>query len=104
MGGAVTTEELEARVRELESKVPRSIEASALYTVPEVMERLRCKKSTVYNLVQSGEIAHTRVGTGTGGIRVRGSDLANFIVHRTSGGPEPRGSFKHLRMDRPPKS
>ena len=47
-----------------------------LYTVAEVQEILRIGKSRAYQLVQSGEIPHVRIGKL---LRVRADDLERYL-------------------------
>ena len=47
-----------------------------LYTVAEVQEILRIGKSRAYQLVQSGEIPHVRIGKL---LRVRATDLDAYV-------------------------
>jgi excisionase family DNA binding protein len=91
---------LEARVAELEKRLgmapTAAIDADALYTAQEAAERLRCGKTNVYDLMESGELAVTRTGAGRKGLRIRGSDLLAFLDARKEGGPRPRMAFKRL--------
>ncbi|MCA9028949.1 MAG: helix-turn-helix domain-containing protein [Planctomycetaceae bacterium] len=48
-------------------------------TVREVAERLKISPSCVYQLVESGKLAHHRIGTGRGAIRISEDDLNNFL-------------------------
>lgn len=95
---------LEARVVALEARVGvtppgRSIDPDALYTVLEAADRLRCGRSNLYDLLETGELAVTRIGAGRMGLRVRGSDLIAFLDARRDGGPVDRGSsFRYLRL------
>jgi excisionase family DNA binding protein len=98
---------LEARVAELETliregdllaAVPKlSIENDTLYNVQEVALTLRCGKTNVYDLIESGQLAVTRIGNGRKGMRVRGVDLAAFLDARKEGGPAPKMRFKYLK-------
>jgi excisionase family DNA binding protein len=97
---------LEARVAELETliregvlpAVPKlSIENDTLYNVQEVARTLRCGKTNVYDLIESGQLAVTRIGNGRKGMRVRGADLAAFLDARKEGGPAPKTRFIFLK-------
>lgn len=89
--------QLEDRVAALESLLmQRPIDPNYLYTPDEIAKWLRCGKSNVYGLMTRGELACTRIGSGNGGIRVRGSDINLFLEERTSGGPSPKTNFKYL--------
>ena len=68
----------------------------ALYTPSEVAERLGCGKTNVYDLIESAALAVTRIGAGSRGMRVRGSDITDFLEARKEGGPSPRSTYKHL--------
>src|SRR4051812_32914291 len=90
--------ELEERIARLERRLAQpALEPTTLYTMAEVAERLRCGKTNVYDLVDEKALAVVRVGAGNGGLRVRGSDLIDFLDSRREGGPSPRGRFKHLK-------
>jgi excisionase family DNA binding protein len=52
--------------------------ADSLLTVKEVAARLRTSAATVYGLCASGRLAHERISTH--GIRIRASDLGDFVV------------------------
>lgn len=74
-----------------------TIDPEALYTALEAAQRLRCGKTNVYDLWDSGELAVTRTGTGKRGMRVSGADLIHFLQSRRSGGPAPKVRYKHLK-------
>jgi excisionase family DNA binding protein len=92
--------ELEALIREgvipPATRKPR-LEADRLYSAREVAEVLRCGKTNVYDLIDSGQIAVTRIGSGKKGIRVRGEDVTAFLDDRREGGPAPKTKFKFLK-------
>ena len=89
--------QLEERIAALEMIVgQRPVDPEFLYTPPEVATWLRCGKTNVYDLMNRGDLASTRVGAGRAGLRVRGSSLIAFLDERTDGGPSPRGTFKYL--------
>lgn len=100
---------LEARIAVLESLLTNSerttaattatpsIDPDTLFTAQEAAERLRCGKTNVYDLWESGELAVTNTGAGKKGKRVRGSDLIAFLDSRKEGGPQPKSRFKHLK-------
>jgi excisionase family DNA binding protein len=73
-----------------------TIEENAIYTPAEVAGLLRCSRSNVYSLIKGGDLAVIRVGAGTSGMRVAGSDITVFLESRKEGGPSPQSSFKHL--------
>ena len=66
------------------------INPSELYTVKEVIGLMKCGKSTVYNLINSQELASIRIGAFGGGVRVMGSDIEAFLGSRKTGGPQPK--------------
>lgn len=49
--------------------------------VDEVAERLSCGKRTVYNLIESGELAAMRLGR-TKGLRVSAEAVSHFLSRR----------------------
>lgn len=51
------------------------------FTVPEIAERLRISVSAAYALVESGKLAHHRVGARNGAIRVSETDLTDFLAN-----------------------
>ena len=73
------------------------IEPTAIYTVAEIADRLRCSKTNVYDLIGQKELAVVRIGAGRGGIRVMGSDLLAFLASRREGGAEPKKKYRHLQ-------
>lgn len=92
---------LHERIKRLEELVGKScarIEMDALYKPAVVASFLSCGKTNVYELLNSGELARTRIGAGISGVRVKGSDIAAFIDSRREGGPQPRGTFKYLKL------
>ena len=77
-----------------------------LLTVKEVAGRLRVSVSTVYELLQSGELPSFRVGLSGGALRISVADLETYLTARRSGGqgtitdPTSLGveKLKHLRV------
>lgn len=53
-------------------------------TVREVAERLGLGRNAVYRLIGSGELPHVRLGSRT--IRVRSSDLTEYLLGRVRRG------------------
>jgi excisionase family DNA binding protein len=63
-----------------------------LMTVGEVAERLRCSRSTVYNLAASGVLRCFRIGAGRGAIRFSEEQVVDFLrksEQHTVGASEP---------------
>jgi excisionase family DNA binding protein len=88
--------ELEDRVAALEritKPAVSRIDPDQFYTVAEAAALLGCGKTNVYDLLLSGELAKTCIGAGKKGLRVRGSDLLQFLDSRREGGPAPRKSL-----------
>lgn len=54
-----------------------------LLTVRELAERLRVSLATAYALLKQGKILAIRVGVRGGGLRVRASDVEQFLVAMT---------------------
>jgi excisionase family DNA binding protein len=91
-------ERLEGRIAALERIVgAQKLDADRLYTPAEAADWLRCGKTNIYDLMDSGDLAVTRVGAGKAGMRIWGSAIRSFLDDRTEGGPSPKGRFKHLR-------
>lgn len=53
-----------------------------LLTVREAARRLEVSAATVYALCAERKLAHLRVGTGRGTIRIRVEDLVAFVENR----------------------
>jgi len=51
----------------------------AMLTVDDVAKRLKISRSTVYNVIESGELPHHRFGRGRGTIRVSEEQLNRFL-------------------------
>lgn len=74
-----------------------------LLTVKEVAEFLRLSRSETYKLIQSKALPHYRVGPGRGAIRVKETDIQEFLEVRRLGPrktPAPRlpiGELKHIK-------
>lgn len=75
-----------------------AIEADQLYTVAELAAMLRCSIENVYNLLSSGQLARTSIGSGKKGFRIRGKDISEFLDSRREGGPKPNGTLKYLKL------
>lgn len=56
------------------------------YTVQQAAEYLGISKTTVYELLNSGQLASYRIGEGRGTIRIRPGDLAAFQREAHRGG------------------
>ena len=77
-----------------------------LLNVPEVAERLNVSRATVYNLCESGDLSHRRVGVGRGRIRFTEEDLKDYMDRKKVGGrkeelsvPKPKPvRLQHLRL------
>lgn len=57
-----------------------------MMTCKEVKERLKVSLSTVYALIDSGELKSYRLGAGRRAIRVSEKQLEDFLQSRESGG------------------
>jgi excisionase family DNA binding protein len=98
---------IEARLAEIEASLregshltvaPKpSIENDVLYNVQEVAQALRCGKTNVYDLIESGQLAVTKIGNSKKGMRVRGADLITFLDARKEGGPAPSTKYRFLK-------
>ena len=61
-----------------------------LLTVRDTARKLGVSLGCVYGLVAKGELAHLRIGTGRGTIRIDENDLGDFIDGRKVGKPTRR--------------
>lgn len=75
-----------------------TIEADKLYVPKEVAEFLRCGTTNVYDLATAKAVAVTRIGVGKGGLRIKGSDLLEFLDARRTEGPQPKTGYKLLGL------
>ena len=75
-----------------------TINPETLYKADEAGELMRCGKTNVYDLWQSGKLAVVNTGNGKKGKRVRGAAIIKFLESNEQGGPAPTSSFKHLKM------
>ena len=57
-----------------------------MLTVKQVKDRLNLSRSSVYALIDSGELKSYRLGAGRGAIRVSEKQLEDFLRSRESGG------------------
>jgi excisionase family DNA binding protein len=77
-------------------------------TVHEVADRLRVSQSSVYLLVESGRLAHHRIGARRGAIRISEDDLTAYLAEsrqdqRRESAAAPLISppkLKHIKLDR----
>ncbi len=76
-----------------------------LLTVKEVAERLKVSASCIYQLVESGRLAHHRIGIGRGAIRFSEDDLDEFLKksreqarQSKSTSDKPHVKLKHLKL------
>ena len=75
-------------------------------TVQEVANRLRISLSSGYALIETGKLAHHRVGARNGAIRISEEDLARFLTERRSEPKNQRSSapsvgrvkLKHIQL------
>ena len=75
-------------------------------TVREVAQQLRVNPASIYALVETGKLAHHRIGARRGAIRISEADLATYLesCHRCSAeercAPQPpvRVRLKHIRL------
>lgn len=69
--------------------------------VEQVAQRLNCKNSNVYSLIEKGELIAVKIGANGGGVRVLEEDLSEFIETRRTSPPERTSTekvkLKHLR-------
>lgn len=68
-----------------------------LLTVKEVAAWLRLSLAEVYRLIRSSELAHYRVGPGSGAIRVKREDVDLFLNSRKKG-PKGRRPVKQVAV------
>jgi excisionase family DNA binding protein len=59
-----------------------TIDPDQLYTAAELAEILRCGTTNAYELLSSGAIPATRIGSGGRGLRARGADILAFLDAR----------------------
>lgn len=65
-----------------------------MLTIDQVAERLNVSARTVRRLCQTGQLAHCRIGTGRGVIRVRPSEVDRLLSHsETSSMPTPTTDY-----------
>jgi len=77
------------------------MEREPLYKVEEVARRLNVSASTVYRMVQAGQIEHHRIGCGRGAIRFSESQVRSYLNRVEMRQPIPtaaRVKLKHLRL------
>ena len=73
-------------------------------TVSAVAERLSVSASLVYQMIESGKLAHHRIGTGRGTIRISETDLESYLAecHHELQPPTAKSScksrLKHIRL------
>lgn len=97
--GMSDLDDLMARVAALEEIVLRlPINQDRIYTPAQVADWLQCSTTNVYRLIDSGELAYTRIGASKKGFKIKGSDLLAFLESRKVGGPKPRMAFKRLGL------
>lgn len=60
-----------------------------MLSVPQICGLLAVSKSTVYALVDTGELPSYHIGTGRGAIRVSRNDLNAYLASRRKGGMSP---------------
>jgi excisionase family DNA binding protein len=69
----------------------------ALLTVKEAAERLGCSAALVYLLCSERKLAHVRLGTARGTIRVEEADLEAFLVGCKVEAHSLHEDLKHIR-------
>ena len=75
-----------------------------LLTVLDVAKQLAVSPSLVYQLVESERLAHHRIGTGRGTIRISQTDLDSYLTACRAESPEKtappirRKRLKHIRL------
>ncbi|MCR9200204.1 MAG: helix-turn-helix domain-containing protein [Planctomycetaceae bacterium] len=73
-------------------------------TVSAVAERLSVSASLVYQMIESGKLAHHRIGTGRGTIRISETDLESYLAesHHELQPPATKRArkarLKHIRL------
>lgn len=75
-------------------------------TVREVADRLRVSASSVYLVVESGRLAHHRIGARRGAIRISEDDLEAYLAqcrrepttHTPAPAPVARPKPKHIKV------
>jgi excisionase family DNA binding protein len=60
-------------------------EVEQLYKVEEVARRLRVSPSTIYNVVETGEMPCYRIGKGRGAIRIAEAHIQQFLRNAEHG-------------------
>lgn len=65
------------------SHKPAAASARLMYSIPETSELLGISRTTVYQLIQRGELHAIEVGTGgRARLRIRAKDLSDFVEDR----------------------
>ncbi|MFN0196148.1 MAG: helix-turn-helix domain-containing protein [Planctomycetaceae bacterium] len=75
-------------------------------TVQDVAKQLRISPSSVYLLVESGQLAHVRIGARRGAIRISEEDLTEYLTEHHQGRsteratplPVTRVTLKHIKL------
>lgn len=69
-------------------------------TVKQAAERLQISDKTIYQLCAAGRVAHHRIGTGRGTIRISEHDLAAFVADcKVDSGPDANpDALKHINI------
>lgn len=75
-------------------------------TVSDVAIQLRISKASVYQLIESGRLAHHRIGARRGAIRVSQEDLDAYMADCRTGIPKRRSiqqavspqKLKHIKL------
>lgn len=73
-----------------------------MLTVNEVAERLKCSPALIYQLCADGRLAHHRLGTGRGTIRITENSLQEFLdtTHVGTHAITLSRPLKHIRLSR----
>lgn len=71
-----------------------------MFTIAEVAERLRVSASTVYNLVENGQLECHRIGIGRGTIRISEEQVREYLERSRAG----QNYALALRDIKPPSS
>lgn len=69
-----------------------------LLTVKELAERLRISLATGYALIKQGKIASLRIGSNRGAIRVRETDLQQYLADSSQQVATPKEQAKPVRL------
>lgn len=78
----------------------KPVPPDAVLTVTEAASMLRVAEATIYDMCNSGRLAHTRYGAGRGTIRIKRADLENYSGPRFRGKMTPHEQSIADRLER----